>query len=63
MYRNVITRGMKKLGHTALKKGKLQDLNRLDRLVMSFPLAVCRDMVNFSANGNVVVLGKKEEGL
>jgi len=55
MYPNVITKRMKKLGHTALKKKrKLPDLNRLDRLVMSFPLAVCGDMVNSSANATVV---------
>ena len=45
------------------EKRKLPDLNRLDRLVMIFLLGVCRDIVNYGANANVVVLGKKEEGL
>lgn len=45
------------------EKRNVPDLNRLDRFLMSFPLAVCRDMVNSSANANAVVLGKKEECL
>jgi hypothetical protein len=42
---------------------KLPDLNRLDRPVMSFLLQFCRDMINCSANANVLILGKKEDDL
>jgi len=55
--------GNKETRAQCIEKRKLPDLNRLDRLVMSFLLPFCRDVINCNANTNAVILGKKEEGL